>query len=153
MKRLLFIALFSITGIQAYTWRVWNDTSETIRVTCSSSDIFTKFDAKTVKPGDSVRFQTKRGQCLDSVTAEVKSGSLLGKRAKWTPKGLTNIACASYDFHVMLPDYALVKAYEAELTGGGAGGADSAAFQEICNVEGNPWWMELRKVKIEEEKR
>ncbi len=143
---LLLVLMLGISSIEAYTWRVWNDTSETIRVTASSSDIFTKFDAKTVKPGDSVKFSTKRGQCLDSITAEVKSGIVSGKRDKWTPSGM-NIACANYDFHVMIPNHGLLKAYQAELSG------DDSSFQEICNVQGNPWWMPLRKVKIEAEKR
>lgn len=152
MKYALILLMLGLSSIEAYTWRVWNDTSETIRVTCSSSDIFTKFDAKTVKPGESVKFSTKRGQCLDNVTAEVKSGIVMGKRDKWTPSGL-NIACANYDFHVMIPNHGLLKAYQGELSGGGAGGSDSTAFQEVCNVQGNPWWMSLRKVKIEAEKR
>lgn len=155
MKRLLLILLtLGLSSLEAYTWRVWNDTSSTIRVTCSSSDIFTKFDAKTVKPGQSVKFETKRGQCLESIRAEVKDGLVYGKRAEWKPS-TKNLPCASYDFHVMIPNHGVLKAYQAELSGGSElnESSVSSSFQQVCNVQGYPWWWKYRKVKIEAERR
>lgn len=145
-KFILILAAFIAFEAQAWTWRIWNNTTDTtIRV--SYREVAGKKVTLTILPGKS-QVVDSGAMCLKWVRIRGINGLGEGTRADFEPKnGLKDPQCGSYDIYVTIgngDESALRGLLPKPLKGGSIGCRDQVT---------RPEWTKDIKLTVRAEKR